>query len=348
VRKPFSCWVFALALSLVCACGGGSDPGGPSAAEGGADGNDEGLDAARLPTADSSAQPESGESRDAQGPRDAGGTVDGSNFQVGQLSGLALWLDAAKGITFHDGNYVRNWADQSKNHNDGISGEPHPVEEPTQVSPNPVFNGLASLHFTSGTYTTPNCDGEDCGAGNNIMINDSASLQWGTGDFLIEVVASYTNSDPESPEDTYAGTFFFRSAANGPWFRGNSYPTTPSTGLSALLSSKYQQDLNELVTQKTGYNDGKARLMAMQRVGTTVTIRVNGKVTDTKILTSALDVTGDIAPDAANPILVTVGAAYSDISRLDGDVAEVIAVKGTLAVSDTLGIEGYLMSKYAL
>jgi len=83
-------------------------------------------------------------------------------------------------------------------------------------------------------------------------------------------------------------------------------------------------------------------------MGTTVTIRVNGRVTDTKNFATALDVTGDIAPDAANPILVTVGAAYSDMSRLDGDVAEVIAVKGTLSTSETLGIEGYLMSKYAL
>jgi hypothetical protein len=34
--------------------------------------------------------------------------------------------------------------------------------------------------------------------------------------------------------------------------------------------------------------------------------------------------------------------------RLDGDISEEMAVKGTLAASDQAGIEGYLKSKYAL
>jgi len=272
---------------------------------------------------------------------------------VAHLTGLALWLDAAKGITLHGSNYVRFWADQSGNHNDGISGEPHPVEEPTLIASS--INSLPALHFDPGTYTGdggvgPNCDGENCGAGNNIMINDSPSLQWGTDDFLVEVVGRYSNSDPESPEYTYAGTFFFRSATNGPWLRGNAFPTSPSTGLSALLSSKEGHDLNELVTAKTGYNDGKARLMAMQRVGSVLSIRVNGQMTDTKTFSSVLDVTGPLVDggDAGDGILVTIGAAYSDVSRLDGDIAEVIAVRGTISATDLGGIEGYLMSKYAL
>jgi hypothetical protein len=183
------------------------------------------------------------------------------------------------------------------------------------------------------------------------MIADSPSLQWGTGDFLIEVVGRYTNSDPESPEYTYAGSFFFRSGKNGPWFRGNSYPATPSTGLSALLSSEEGHDVNELVTTHTGYNDGKARLMAMQRVGTVVSIRVNGVATDSKAFSSVLDVTGNSATmDGGDPcsdgVCVTIGASYSDVSRLDGDIAELVAVQGTIAPSDLAGIEGYLMAKY--
>jgi hypothetical protein len=59
-----------------------------------------------------------------------------------------------------------------------------------------------------------------------------------------------------------------------------------------------------------------------------------------------LDVTGDVALDAGDGIVTTIGASYSDVSRLDGDIAEVIAVRGSIAASDLSGLEGYLMSKY--
>ncbi len=293
---------------------------------------------------------------DATSAPDVAVALDASKFHVASVAGLALWLDAAQGIAIHTGNYVKAWADQSSNHNDCIAGETHIAEQPTLVASS--INGLPALHFNPGYYygdggVAPNCDGENCGAGDNFVIADSPSLQWGTRDFLIEVVGRYTNSDPESPEYTYAGSFFFRSGTNGPWFRGNSYPTSPSTGLSALLSSKEGHDVNELVTTHTGCNDGKARLMAMQRVGTVVSIRVNGVATDSKTFSSVLDVTGNSTTvDGGDPcsdgVCVTIGASYSDVSRLDGDIAELVAVAGTIAPSDLAGIEGYLMAKYGL
>jgi hypothetical protein len=90
--------------------------------------------------------------------------------------------------------------------------------------------------------------------------------------------------------------------------------------------------------------------MAMQRVGTVMSIRVNGKETDSKTFGSVLDVTGDISDSGldADGIITTIGASYSDVSRLDGDIAELIAVKGTIKASDLAGIEGYLIGKYAL
>src|ERR1700722_1714452 len=128
VRNPSLPPVFAVALWFAWACGGG-DPGAQSPAQSGPDGIDGGVDDARTPTPDGAAPSGNGESGDAQGAPETEGIVDAGSFQVAQVKGLALWLDAAKGITFHGGNYVRNWADQSENHNDGISGEPHPVEE---------------------------------------------------------------------------------------------------------------------------------------------------------------------------------------------------------------------------
>jgi len=357
-----------LAALVVCACLVGC--GGAPAAAASLDASAEARTPAKGPEpADASvghaSHSDAGHTADAgredsafavEAGQDAARGVDASTFVVGNVTGLSLWLDAAKGVTLHGGNYVRYWADQSGNHNDGIAGEPHPAEEPVLVDSS--INGLPALHFNPGPYggdsgIGPNCDGENCGAGDNFMIMDSPSLQWGTGDFLIEVVGRYTNSDPASPEYTYAGSFFFRSGTNGPWFRGNAYPTTPSTGLSALLSSKEGHDINELVTSTTGYNDGKFRLMAMQRVGTVVSIRVNGVETDTRTFATALDVTGtttrvDGGDPCSDGVCITIGASYSDVSRLEGDIAELVAISGTLAPADLRGVEGYLMSKYAL
>src|SRR5262249_6551644 len=53
-----------------------------------------------------------GSSSDAQ-PLDGG---------IQSINGLALWLDAAKGVTKNNQNQVSKWADQSANANDATQG----------------------------------------------------------------------------------------------------------------------------------------------------------------------------------------------------------------------------------
>jgi hypothetical protein len=107
-----------------------------------------------------------------------------------------------------------------------------------------------------------------------------------------------------------------------------------SAGLSNL------EDPTTIIKYQTTYNDGTARLYAVQRAGGTETLRVNASQVATG--SSAIDVT-----ESAKP--VTIGALTTQPeAALDGDIAEMIVVKGTLSSSDLSNIESYLQSKYNL
>jgi hypothetical protein len=97
----------------------------------------------------------------------------------------------------------------------------------------------------------------------------------------------------------------------------------------------------DYVTSSTPYGDGTARAYAMQRTGATLDLRVNGASLGTSISGQ-----NDVSSPGA---IVQIGSGFNgQILRLDGDVAEVLAVKGTLAAGDRTGLEGYLRTKYGL
>lgn len=308
--------LFPLAC-IVISCGGetvGTDAGRESAAEvdgtsdaSGKDSSDDAFDAANEVTADAG---------------------DGG-FSLGSVPGLVLWLDAAKGVTKNNQNQVSAWADQSGNMNDAFqsTASRQPIHNASGI------NGRPALHFAQGATE-----------GMQLVINDSTSMQWGTGDFLIEVVARFDN-DPVGNFDTGLGSFVYKPGAGwGIIFAGNRAPGgnfPASAGLMARIDMNVPGNGNQ-VDVAAGYNDSAARTYAFRRSGTTLDLRIGG------VSVSSMTQVGNIDVSAAS-VDVYVGSDRTAMkARLDGDVAELIAVKGSTSAPDLVAIEAYLKGKYNL
>ena len=265
---------------------------------------------------------------------DAGGldgalVVDASDAEAGgwsvtSVTGLALWLNASVGvITGTSQTSVAAWADQSGNHNDAsqaIAGR-----QPTLNTSS--INGLPAIHFAANVTGS---------TGNQLIVADSTSLQWGTGGYYIAVVAKFDNK-PTDGIVAALGAFYVKSTSSttvavaltgnvGGW-GGNG----ASAGFEAVVGTN-------LAMTPGPYNDGAPRLYACRRVGTTLTPRLNG-TPGTALPIPSIDV-------SAAGKRVEIGA-FGDAAnaRLDGDIAEIIAVKDP-SDADVADIEAYLMKRY--
>jgi hypothetical protein len=87
-------------------------------------------------------------------------------------------------------------------------------------------------------------------------------------------------------------------------------------------------------------NDGVVRLYGARRTaGTNLEVRVNGSVaTAVTVSVSAVGVPLSLGLDVAN------GANQ----QMMGDMAEVVAIHGTLAGANLACVESYLLAKYGL
>ena len=338
-----------LLLSLLAAgCGSsqvwiGSNPH----ADGGAAGSHDG--ASRPPVRDASAPDASARDAAARdvGPRDAAlgdhraadaivdtGVDATEPFSPASVSGLVLWLDAEKGVT--GTTAVSAWADQSGNGNNAAQAST-PLQ-PTYRSA--AVNGLPAIHFTALPLTQP---------GNMLEVTDSATLQWGTGDFYVAVVARFDNAFTDGGNgETATGLLFGKLPP--PFTMGGMAPAlllsanvignvAPSEEIG--LGFETMSTAGDYVVTTTPYNDGTVHLFAVQRAGLGLDLRVDG----VSVGTSTSD-NPDVSAVGTN---VQLGAYDSGIGlRLDGDIAEVLAVSGTLSPQSRTLLEGYELSKYAL
>ena len=263
-------------------------------------------------------------------PSDSGAPdtgADSGGWSVANVPGLALWLDAAKGITKNGQNQVSQWNDQSGNGNHATQG----LSARQPIATASVINGQPTVRFAQGQT-------------NGMVMNvaDSSTLRWGQGDWLIEVVARFDNN-PASGTGTRAGLFWAKfptGMANTPgviFLANNPLGMTPSTGLTGGIINA-----NAFVGVTTVYNDNAARVFAYRRVGNTLELRVGGAPVATQNLN------GNPNVDAMGTV-VHIGADFdATTNRLNGDVAEMIAVKGTISAQDLGNIEGYLKGRYGL
>ncbi len=271
------------------------------------------------------------------GPPDGG--EGGVAFDVGKVQGLSQWLRADKGVNADSRQVVSNWADQSGNKNDAFESRSDSGAgtgtglQPTLV---PVaINGLPCVHFSSQLSTA---------SGNDLLMNpDSGTLRWGTGDYLIEVVARYDN-DPSSSTAGYGalyvniyGTPIDQTNTVGIGLYANVPPldsgSAASTGILGYIAGQ-----PTAISAGVGYNNNAAHTFAMQRSGTTLSVRIDGTVVAMQTV-----VVTDVGAGGRLGGIQNAGA-----QRLDGDIAEVIAVRGPIAADDLSGIEGYLHARYNL
>ncbi len=317
---------------LVCACGGDDSVQIPLP------GNEGGADSST--TSDANGGQDTGTNDTGIGadatPVDSGGPDNSQPFNPGGVNGLVLWLDAAKGVQANAG-HVQKWADQTSFKNDAsqfISGR-QPVVN------NGVINSLPALHFDKG-------GGGQNSNGSMVLINDAASLQWNTGDFYVVVVGQFDNI----PSDglSRGSALLYSKAAfgwqnnpptqTGPALYGNQpgiQNNTPALGLFGIVSTQGSQ----VTSTSSPYNTLKPHQFAVQRVGGTLSLRVDGQQVSQQAQCNAnVDAVGTAARIGADG-----DAAFT---RMNGDIAEVLAVKGQLSGNDQSGLEGYLKNKYGL
>ena len=284
---------------------------------------------------DTGTPPPDGGSTDGGNPAD-GGTADATpfdagSFQLGNVPGLVLWLDANKGITLV-ASKASVWADQTSFKND--AAQAIALRQPT---PTPgVINGKPVMRFDKG-------GGNQGNVGNMMLIKDAVSLQWGTGDFYVATVARFDNAINEANTGRGNGLFYSKVSAISVSFPGPSLlGNIPGNGTASVgFFASTNATLNNFVTTPTAYNNNNPHLFAFQRTGVKLDLRVDGVSVATSTSTGVnIDNVGTIARIGAD------GDASQN--RLNGDIAEMIAVKGVLSGSDLTNIEGTLKAKYGL
>jgi hypothetical protein len=274
---------------------------------------------------DQSSPPDVGTTLDASAEADAiveaeAGGCDPSTVAwfPSALPGLVLWLDAAAGITAAPGSPVSQWSDQSPAHNNAL--------QPT-IGYQPILmfgsiGGLPGVRF-NGSQTF-------------LSVADSTTLQWGTGDFALVAVATFSNTNisqmlyQKSP---------LAAPYNAPALYVNSEKPMQDTTATAQVSEYV------FATSKNNGLQGAPHLFTGRRFGSTVEIRVDGASQGQSAIPMPIDVSAPGQPamighNGYNP--------RPGFQALQGDIAELIAVQGTLADADLRKLECHLLLKYGL
>ena len=269
-------------------------------------------------------------------------TQDVTGFNPANVLGLVLWLegDLTSSITLVTPDAgpqkVTKWADQTTHHNDAIGLAQFTGRNPSVKSN--AINKLSAVHFDQGQQNQL--------SGQMLSINDNqdGSLDWGTGDFFVAIVGDFDNN-PSNGQNLGVGCFFTKAAFTGQqtaplglYLYGNvpSSSVNPTTGMIFATSNT----AGDFVTTATGYNNGNPHLFAIRRRGVKLDLLVDG----TSVATS----TSSGADVSATKTQVRIGAdGDANLVRLDGDIGEMLAVKGTLSQSDEAGLVSYLKAKWA-
>jgi hypothetical protein len=158
------------------------------------------------------------------------------------------------------------------------------------------------------------------------------------------VVGRFDNAVADGPE-LGVGLFFSKTATSssfpGPFFTGNVSGGVTSGPAATGLAFSTSFNAGDSVASSTAYNDNTPHAFAFQRVSGKIDLRV-----DAVSLGTSVSSDNDVSNSG---VAVRIGAdASGQAIRLDGDISELMAVKGTLSLADRVGLEAYLKSKYGL
>lgn len=290
-------------------------------------------------TADSGASDDAGATTDSgtsdkdAAASDAGGdggdnedaAPDAGAWTPRRLQGISLWLDSTSGVTYDGAAKATSWLDQSGNGNNATVQTP--CLGPTRSANS--LNNQDTLAFT-----------DNQGVGACVTVADAPSLQFGAGDFSIFLVARYSNPPGIAQPGANTGTFWSKrlqsSPYNGVWLAGNT--------LSEAKLQLWQQNLsgNQVVGMTDGMNDGMFHRFGGTRRGTSFEVWIDGLSNGKTILPNADDVsqTGKSVFIGGSPELPK--------GWLIGNIAEVVAVKGTLSAAQIADLDAYFKNRHAL
>lgn len=289
----------------------GSDPASSAPVTSG----DAGAGDATESLIDGKARSDGGAGADAE--TDAGIEVDASGWSPKSLPGLALWLDNADGLAFDGTAKLSSWLDKSGNGNNGTAGAP--CLAPSRAAG--ALNGRDTVAFaTSGADAT-------C-----IQVADSPILQFGTGDLAVFLVARCANT------------------ANSAQLWAKRH--TDNTGASFLVNGVFDfkmfntlADGNVVAGASPNLNDSSYHRFGTTRRGLDIEVWLDGVRDGANTLAQAVDVS---KPGRAVFIGANATSAPVAITGLVGNVAEVVAVKGTLSDAQIAQLDAYFKAKHGL
>jgi len=248
-----------------------------------------------------------------------GGVCDpgAASWSPASLPGLVLWLEASA-VSPPSGSQISLWPDLSPAGNDAV--QTVPAYQPTFEAA--AVGGLPAMRFDGNlTFFT---------------IADSASLQWGTGDYTLMVIGQFASS---GVPDQF---FYQKVTASAPWYGPSLFVNSDKPSLDTRATSQLAQ-----YTLITSAHDGLGdapHLFGGRRFGSSLEVRVDG-ASDGVTTVPSLDISaaGSYATMGQNGYSPQPG-----FQALDGTIAEVVAVGGPIASADLQTLECHLLLKYGV
>ncbi len=261
---------------------------------------------------------DSGDLADSSSWVDAGGCDPATlGWSPLALSGLVVWLDAAD---LPLGAAVSEWRDRSTASNDAT--QQVAAYQPTAVPG--AIDGEPAVRF----------DGKQ----DLLSIADAPSLEWGTADYTILVVAVFSSSLGNTNQ-----MLFEKTTADPPWNGAQLYVNSDKPAPNTTVSSQVSEFA--FVTSARNGLDGAPHLFGGRRMGTTIEVRVDGLSEGTATVTPIVDISD---PGRAVMIGQNGWDHTPGFQAVEGDIAEIVAVQGSLSDGDLQTLECHLLLKYGL
>jgi hypothetical protein len=234
---------------------------------------------------------------------------------------LAFWLDPTSLI--EAGGSVPRWMDLSGNGNDAT--------QPT-AEYQPIYNGGGIRGLPSATFSGPITF---------LDIADGSSMQWGTDDFAVfAVVRGRTQSASSAMVYQKTGASPYDGAA---LYLNAGKPVQTVLAAAQVSGAVYVVSAAPPAT----FDDGTVHVLGARRAGATLEIRVDGAVSRSidGPTVSAVDV-------SSNGVDAMIGqngyAPVAEFQQVHGDIAEIVATHGVLALEDVAALERYLKLRYGI
>ena len=246
-------------------------------------------------------------------------------FAPTDLPGLSVWLDAMVGITYDAGNRVLVWGDRSGNANNAA---PSSCTGPLRAAAS--LNGRDTLVFD--------------GAADCLRIADATSVQFAAGDFAVFVVLRYANA-PVFGNANAIASFWAKRIVGGNYAGVSMFGNTISPATTGKLELRQTNVTGNIATGATNnLNDNMYRRLGVARRGSTLEVYVNGAL-DGSQATTVIDV-----GEPGRPVWLggEPDQGTSGTNWMVGNLAEVVAVKGSLTDAQIASLDAYLKSKYGL